>query len=86
MGEADLIEKGSCTLLTGETVPKLQKPVRLTPVETHCPRKWALIDLKTGNIYGWTCDGDELTSVPTACQRNLERATREMARYTRAKR
>lgn len=38
------------TLLDGNTVPELDKPVTLE-VYTKCPKKWMLVDLQTGERY-----------------------------------
>lgn len=65
-------------LLTGEVVNELQDEVPLTQVVTHCPRKWALIDLHTGQIYGWREDGTGYVALPRKAERILRRAVKDM--------
>ncbi|MBU9200151.1 hypothetical protein KTD31_01870 [Burkholderia multivorans] len=48
------------TLAGGAKVPELPTPVKLT-VESRCPRKWVLVDLETGSVYGATETGNWVT-------------------------
>jgi len=41
----------SRTLLSGREVPSLAETVGIT-VNTHCPAKWAIVDLETGELWG----------------------------------
>jgi hypothetical protein len=40
-------------LLTGEIVKEYVETFPLGPIKTHCPDKWAFVDLQSGHIYAW---------------------------------
>ena len=65
-------------LLTGEVVNEFTESVPLTQVVTHCPRKWALIDLESGEVRGWREDGTGWIGLPRKAERALENAVRSM--------
>lgn len=65
-------------LLTGEVVNEFVDSVPLKQVETHCPRKWALVDLQSGYVYGWREDGSGYIRPPNKADRALAKAVKEM--------
>lgn len=65
-------------LLTGEVVNELTDSVALKQVSTHCPRKWALVDLQSGQIYGWREDGTGYVAMPAKAEQVLRRAVKDM--------
>lgn len=42
--------KRKTTLLSGREINEYVDTFRL-PIQTHCPHKWAMIDLECGNMY-----------------------------------
>jgi len=69
--------KGEVTLLTGEMVPELTDSVKLYQVDTHCPQKWAFIDLKSGNVYG-SDENQNLTGLPKKALSVLKKAVKSL--------
>lgn len=65
-------------LLTGELVPEYKESIRLKPIETYCPSKWAFIDLHDGHIYAWDHERQAWISPPRRALAALKRAIQSM--------
>lgn len=65
-------------LLSGEVVKELVDQVPLKQVVTHCPRKWALVDLQSGQVYGWKENGDGYIAPPPIADKALQQAMRKL--------
>lgn len=44
------------TLLTGMAVPNYTDLTTLSPIITHCPAKYLIVDAETGEVYHWATD------------------------------
>lgn len=66
--------KGKRKLLTGETVTDYEEQFPLKAICTHCPDKWAFVDLESGNIYSWDVKKKGWKSPPKKALKALRKA------------
>ena len=65
-------------LLSGRVVPSIAGLVEIT-LTTHCPRKWAMVDMESGHIWGH--DGNSFRRLERADVEDVMRAAQRAGEY-----
>jgi hypothetical protein len=63
-------------LVSGREVPSLEDVVEIT-LNTHCPAKWAFVDLETGKLWGH--DGTQFKRLSSAEAAEVEALAKKVA-------
>jgi hypothetical protein len=63
-------------LVSGREVPSLEEVVAIT-LNTHCPAKWAVVDLETGELWGH--DGTQFRRLSSAEATEVEAVAKQAA-------
>jgi hypothetical protein len=65
-------------LVSGRDVPSLYGAAEIK-LNTHCPAKWAFVDLETGDLWG--CDGNQFRRLSSAEATEVEAVAKQAANF-----